>query len=148
MTGHVKRLLGLVLVLSVSTWAQAICPMMLVPQTTTGCSQHATRPAVASSQGSEQRLEHDCCPGMRARMQKEQCERANVSSCATAVNCCAVERQPASTSKAQTACNGITVIGRVLPSALQSPSRAVTLELSDANPPERGVLSLKEDLRI
>ena len=144
MTGYLKRLLGLMLVLSVSTWAQAICPMMLFPQTAKECGQHATHPAAASSKGSE----HDCCPGMRARMQKDHCERAKVSSCATAMNCCAVERQPASTSKSSTAGSDITVIGRVMLSVFQAPSRAVTLELSDASPPERGVLSVKEDLRI
>ena len=32
MTGYIKRLMGLVLVLSVSTWAQAVCPMMMLPQ--------------------------------------------------------------------------------------------------------------------
>lgn len=85
---------------------------------------------------------------MRARTQKDHCERAKVSNCATAMNCCAVERQPASTSKASTGGDNITVIGRVVPSTLQAPSRAVTLELSDASPPERGVLSLKEDLRL
>lgn len=148
MTGYLKRLLGLMLVLSVSTWAQAICPMMLFPQTAKDCGQHATHPAATSSQSSEQSSGHDCCPGMRARMQKDHCERAKVSSCASAMSCCAVERQPASTSKASTAGNDITVIGLVLPSALRAPSRAVTLELSDATPPDRGVLSLKEDLRI
>ena len=85
---------------------------------------------------------------MRARVQKERCERAKLSSCATAMSCCAVERQPASTLKASTAGKDIGVVGRVMPSALQNPSRAVTLELADASPPERGVMSRKEDLRI
>ena len=143
MTGYLRRLMGLMLVLSVSTWAQAVCPMMLFPQTAKDCAQHSTHPAAASSKGSE----HDCCPGMRARMQKDHCERAGVSGCTTAMSCCAVERQPASTSKAS-AGTDISAIGRVVPTALRAPSRAATLELSDANPPERGVLSLKEDLRI
>lgn len=147
MTGYLKRLLGLMLVLSVSTWAQAVCPMMLFPQTARDCGQHATHPAAASSQSSDHSREHDCCPGMRARMQKDHCERAGVSGCTTAMSCCAVERQPASTSKAS-AGTDISAIGRVVPTALRAPSRAVTLELSDASPPERGVLSLKEDLRI
>jgi hypothetical protein len=136
------------LVLSVSTWAQAVCPMMLFPQSARDCGQHASHPAATSSQSSEQSSGHECCPGMRARTQKDHCERAKVSNCATAMNCCAVERQPASTSKASTGGDNITVIGRVVPSTLQAPSRAVTLELSDASPPERGVLSLKEDLRL
>ncbi len=148
MTGYLKRLLGLMLMLSVSTWAQAICPMMLSSQTAKDCGQHSIHPAAASSQGSDHRREHDCCPGKRARMQKDHCERARVSNCATASSCCAVEREPASTSKVSTAGSDIAVIGRVMTSALQAPSRALTLELSDASPPERGVLSLKEDLRI
>jgi len=148
MTGYLKRLLGLMLVLSVSLWAQAICPMMLSPRTAKECGQHATHPAAASSESSEQSSGHDCCPGMRARMQKDHCERTRISSCDTAMSCCAVERQPASTSKASTAGTDISVIGRMMPSAIQAPSRAVTLELSDASPPERGVLSFKEDLRI
>jgi hypothetical protein len=144
MTGYLKRLMGLMLVLSTSTWAQAVCPMMLFPHTAKECGQHATHPAAASSKGSE----HECCPGMRARMQKDHCERAKVSSCDSAMSCCAVEREPASTSKISAAGNDISVVGRVMPAALQAPSRAVTLELSAASPPERGVLSLKEDLRI
>lgn len=148
MTGYLKRLLGLMLVLSVSTWAQAICPMMLSSQTAKDCGQHANHPAAASSHSSDQMPEHECCPGMRVRMQKDHCERARVSNCATAMNCCAVERQPASTSKVSTIGGDISVIGRTMPPALQAPNRAATLELSDASPPDRGVLSLKEDLRI
>ncbi len=148
MTGYQKRLLGLMLVLSVSTWAQAICPMMLSPQTVNDCGQHANHPAAASSENSNTSPEHECCPGMRVRMQTDHCERAKVSSCATAMSCCAVERQPASTSKASTVGSDISVIGRVMPSALQARSRAVALELSDAGPPERGVLSVKEDFQI
>jgi hypothetical protein len=142
MTGYLKRLMGLVLVLTVSTWAQAICPMMLLPQAH-GCEQHQANPAVASSQSSA----HDCCPGKRVRMQHEQCERTTLSKAPTTTSCCSVEREPASTPTVQVGI-GIAVIGRVMPSSMQTPSRAATLELSDAGPPLRGVLNLKEDLRI
>jgi len=143
MTGYFKRLMGLVLVLSVSTWAQAVCPMML-PQSTEHCAKQSTHTAAASSQSSE----HDCCPGKRVRMQHEQCDRTKLSNSATATSCCSVEREPASTPKVLQSAVTIAVLGRVMPSALQAPSRAVTLELSDAGPPLRGVMSLKEDLRI
>ena len=59
-----------------------------------------------------------------------------------------MEREPASAPTVQQAGVGIAVLGRVMPSAMQVPSRATTLELSDAGPPIRGVLNLKEDLRI
>src|SRR3954463_6604871 len=148
MTGYLKRLMGLVLVLSVSTWAQAVCPMMLLPQAAEHCAKAANHPAAASSQNTEKSSEHDCCPGKRARMQNEQCDRTKLSNSATSTSCCAVEREPANTSKVLQAGSDIAVLGRVMPSGLRAPSRAVTLELSDAGPPLRGVMSLKEDLRI
>jgi hypothetical protein len=142
MTGYLKRLMGLMLVLSVSTWAQAVCPMMSLPQAADHCAKAAT------IQSSDKRPEHDCCPGKRARMQHEQCHRTELSNSASATSCCAVEREPASTPKVLQAGADIAVIGRVTPSALQTPSRAVTWEISDAGPPLRGIMSLKEDLRI
>jgi hypothetical protein len=145
MTVYVKRLMGLMLVLSVSTWAQAVCPLMLLPQgATEHCAKRATHPATVSSQSSE----HDCCPGKRVRMRHEQCNRTKVSSSQSATSCCSVEREPASGPTVQKAGVGIAVLGRVMPSAMQVPSRTARLELSDARPPIRGVLNLKEDLRI
>ena len=135
--------MGLVLVLSLSTWAQAVCPMMMLPQSVEHCAKQATDPAATSSQSAE----HDCCPGKRVRIQHEQCDRPKLSNSAT-TSCCSVEREPASTPKALQSAVNIAVLGRVMPSAMQVPSRAVTLELSDAGAPDRGVMSLKEDLRI
>jgi hypothetical protein len=143
MTGNLKRLMGLILALSVSTWAQAVCPMMLLPQAAEHCAKPATGPAAASSQSSE----HDCCPGKRVRTQHEQCDRTAISSSKSVTSCCSVEREPANTPKVLQSDLASAVLGHV-PSALQLPSRAATLELSDASPPNRGVMSLKEDLRI
>jgi hypothetical protein len=144
MTGYLKRVMGLVLVLSVSAWAHAVCPMMLFPQNVEDCGQHAAHPVAASSQTAE----HDCCPRKRVRMQHQQCDSTKLSSCLTIMSCCSVERQPASTPKVLQPATEIAVLGRVMNSALQSPSRAATLELSDAGPPLRGIMTLKEDLRI
>jgi hypothetical protein len=143
MTGYRKRLMGLVLVLSLSTWAQAVCPMMMLPQSAEHCAKQATHPATTSIQTSE----HDCCPGKRVRMQHEQCDRTKLSNSST-TSCCSVEREPASAPKSLQSTVNIAVVGRVMPSTMQVPNRAVTLELSDAGTPDRGVMSLKEDLRI
>jgi hypothetical protein len=147
MTGYLKRLMGLVLVLRVSTWAQAVCPMLLLlllPPTAEHCPKQVKHLAAASSHSSE----HDCCPGKRARMQHEQCDRTKLSSSQSATSCCSVEREPAGAPIVLQAGVRIAVLGRVMPSAMQVPSRAATLELSDAGTAIRGVLNLKEDLRI
>jgi hypothetical protein len=132
------------LVLSFSAWAQAVCPMMLFPPPAQDCGKQALHPAATPGQGSA----HECCPGMKAPMTHEQCERVKLSSRKSALSCCAVEIAPASAPKVPQAGTGIAVLGRMMPSALQSPSRVLTIELSDAGPPSRGILSLKEDLRI
>jgi hypothetical protein len=139
-----KRVMCLVLVLSFSAWAQAVCPMMVFPQKAQDCDQHPVRPSMATNHTEE----HERCPGMRAHSKHEQCERAKLSSRKSDMSCCAIEREPANAPKVLQAGMVSAVIGRVTPTLAPPPQRAATLDISDATPPDRGVLSFKEDLRI
>jgi hypothetical protein len=144
MKGCIKRVLGLLLVLSTGAWSQAVCPMMLFPQTAESCG---IQPNKTSASAHHQKAEHDCCP--RARRSRQQDESAKLSACSSGMSCCTVERKPASAPKTgQTSTAEIAVVGRVMASELYVMSPAQLLEAADESVPIRGVLSRKEDLRI
>jgi hypothetical protein len=64
------------------------------------------------------------------------------------MKCCSVEPQPATSTKAIQAGVDFLVVADVVLPEMHRISRSHCLELADAGPPLRGVLSLKEDLRI
>lgn len=66
----------------------------------------------------------------------------------SSMNCCSVERAPATSSKSVETSPDATVIERVADSAIHVPAVSRAASLADSGPPLRGVLSLKEDLRI
>ncbi len=140
MTGFGKRALGLLLMLSSTVWASAICPMMLIPAAAKQC---APQDGSAKRESKPAASEHECCP--RA---KKQSSANHLSACASSMSCCAVEREPATAPKSIQTAVAFAVLGRVILEGLQIPSPAATLESANASPPIRGVLSLKEDLRI
>jgi hypothetical protein len=145
MKDSTKRLLGLLLVLTTSAWSQAVCPMMLFPQLSPSCgTHHATAAVTAESMGSE----HPCCPRKHAsHITHEQSSTANLSN-VNRMDCCSVERPPATSSKMVQSSPDIAVIGRVIVSEGDVPRSQRWIETADSGPPLRGVLSLKEDLRI
>src|SRR4051812_11817318 len=145
MKDYLKRLLGLLLVLNMSIWAQAVCPMMLFPQASPSCGTHqVAAPVAASSEGSE----HQCCPRARQTTSKhEQCPPAKVSD-SSAMSCCSVERPPATSSKSVQASPALAVLGRVLVSEVHVPHSDQALVIPASGPTLRGVLNLKEDMRL
>src|SRR6185369_9368768 len=144
MKDFMKRLLGLLLVLTTSAWSQAVCPMMLFPQLSTSCgTHHATASVAAGTEGSE----HPCCPRKHASHSHELSHQAKLSN-GNSMVCCSVERPPATSSKTIQASPDVAVIGRVSVSESNVPSSHRWTEIADSGPPLRGVLCLKEDLRI
>jgi len=142
MKGCIKRVLGMLLVLSTSVWSQAVCPMMLFPPAKScGAQQNKT-----SALAHHHKAEHACCPG--AHRPDSQDESVNLSASSSGMSCCTVEREPASTPKTGQTSADTAVVGRVMASELYVASPAQVLEAADASVPIRGVLSLKEDLRI
>src|SRR5512141_471017 len=117
MKASLKRVLGLLLVLSTSAWSQGLCPMMLFPQTAKPCGteQKASVPH-------HQMAQHDCCP--RARRSTEKVNPVKLSSCSSTMPCCTVDRQPATSSKVMQASPDMAVMGRVVPSHLHVSSPA------------------------
>ena len=145
MKDFMKRLLGLLLVLTTSAWSQAVCPMMLFPQLSNSCGTHPSTAAVAvASAGSE----HDCCPRKHhTHASHEQSSTATLSN-VNGMDCCSVERPPATSSKMVQPSPEIAVIGKVIATEANVPSSHHWIETADSGPPLRGVLSLKEDLRV
>lgn len=145
MMGHLKRLLGLLLVLTTSAWSQAVCPMMLFPQSSPSCGTHQKAAAAsAASKGSE----HKCCPRERkAKLAHEECPTKGSGRSST-MKCCSIDRPLATSGKAVQTSPDVAVFGRVLSSALHVSRSTCSLEITDTGPPLRGVLNLKEDMRI
>jgi hypothetical protein len=139
-----KRVMCLVLVLAFSAWAQAICPMMLFPQEAQGCGDHRVRPSAVTSHTTE----HECCRGKHTQPKHEECERTKLSSCKFAMSCWAVEREAANAPKLLNTGVEVAVVGHVISADSVAASRIAVLQLSDSRPPNRDVLSFKEDLRI
>jgi hypothetical protein len=141
---RLQRVLGLLLVLSVSAWGQAFCPMMLFPQMATSCGQTSAHSAATSGENRG----HQCCHGRNTRMQNQHCGRSSIRHCASLMSCCSVQPSPASTQKVMSPAMGLAILGRVLPSNMQLRTRFSLLEESEPGAPIRGVLDQKEDLRI
>ncbi len=140
-----KRILGLLLVLTTSAWSQAVCPLMLFPQLSTSCGTHQLNAAItAVSEGSE----HHCCPRKHASHATHEHGSTAKLSNVNGMSCCSVERPPATSSKMVQPSPEIAVTGRVAVSEGHGPSSHRWIETSDSGPPLRGVLSLKEDLRV
>ena len=140
-----KRLLGLLLVLTTSAWSQAVCPMMLFPQSSDSCgTHHSSAPVAVSSEGPE----HPCCPRKHhSHATYEQSSTAKLSN-VNGMTCCSIEPPPATSSKMVQPSPEISVIGKVVTSEANVPTFHRWIEPADSGPPLRGVLSLKEDLRI
>ncbi|HWR16556.1 MAG TPA: hypothetical protein VN577_17155 [Terriglobales bacterium] len=129
------RLLGLLLVLSVTGWTQTVCPMMLFPPAAKGEARHV--PA-AKSTG------HECCHGAKSTTDTES---AKMSACAPGMDCCSIERQPASSPKAPSAAPLLAVLGRLDIPPHQSDQGPLLVQ-DQSEGALRHVLVLKEDLRI
>jgi hypothetical protein len=137
-----KRMLGLLLVLSTTVWAQAVCPMMLFPETASHCEDHKAAPQQAAH---HQPAEHDCCP----RTKKAEPKAPNhISAGSSGMSCCSVDRAPAITPKAAQLGTTSAVVGRVSSVQILLVSSHVQLEIAGASVPLRGVLNLQDDLRI
>ncbi len=142
MKGCLKRVLGLLLVLSTSAWSQAICPTMLFSQAAEPCptQQKALVPAHDTT------AQHDCCP--RSRRKTQTADPVKLTNCSSKMPCCSVDRQPAHAQRfAQTSTHMI-VIGRVVVRNLHFGSPAQLLQFAEASPPTRDVLSTNGVLLI
>jgi len=146
MKGCSKRLLGLVLVLSTAAWSQAICPMMLFPLSAESCGTQQNQPSPSAHHPKSSG--HDCCPRTHRTDRPAQRESAQLSNCSSNVRCCSLEREPATPTKAVVAPANVAIVARLTIPAMDVSTPAHIVEAADASRFLRGVLSLKEDLRI
>ena len=138
-----KRLMGCLLVLAVCIGTQAVCPMMLFPQSSQSCARHHS---VAAPSESNQGAVHDCCPRKRTAT-KPHCTSPELNG-TSVMSCCSVPAQPATATQPVPNSVVLAVLGHVSSALLVTPERGHFLAVEEYSPPLRGVLSLKEDLRI
>lgn len=141
MKDFLKRFLGCLLVLATCVGSQVVCPMMLFPQWSHACgSQHSAASVPEANQGTG----HACCPRKAAHRSSS----PGVEDHGSVMSCCSVPAQPASSTQPTQPDVDMVIVGHVGSAVFQLPSADRSLEIPDCGPPLRGILNLKEDLRI
>jgi hypothetical protein len=139
MSGVLKRVWVLALMISLAAWSQAeICPMMLQGRATAcGHATAATKPASSH---------YDCCPRAPART-KLHSFNVRLAMGDHGMPCSSLEPPPASAPKISTFAQQQVVVGVLhafCPPALSQRRASADLAPSPGNP----VFRLKEDLRV
>lgn len=140
-----KRFLGCLLVLATCVGSQVVCPMMLFPQLSHACGSHHSAASVTTA---NQGATHDCCPRKPGRPQRNGATPELIDQGNSVMSCCSVPSQPAISAQQVQSDAEMAVVTQVSDAGSHSAFTTRCFDTVDCGPASRGVLNLKEDLRI